>query len=176
MSRRRDVLMCRQRTLDEAGAATDHGPMKKLARLLSGLPVFVLACAACSGVAQTTAPAPEARPEARSDARAGAAARQTDTLARIRELVGTPACSSDAQCRSLALGAKACGGPEGYLAWSTASTPEAELRALGDIHQAERRAAHAASGRISDCRFQPDPGAVCRAGTCQLGEAGPVAR
>lgn len=168
MSCRRYVLMCRQRTLDAAGAAADHGPMKKLARLLSGLPACVLACAACSGVAQTTAPTPEAK--------TGTRASQTDTLARIRELVGTPACSSGTQCRSLALGAKACGGPEGYLAWSTARTPEAELRALGDTYQAERRAAHAASGRMSDCRFQPDPGAVCRAGICQLGEAGPVAR
>jgi hypothetical protein len=168
MSRRRDALMSRQRTLDAARSAADHGRMKKLARLLSGLPAFVLACAACSGVAQTTAPAPEAKN--------GTPAPQTDTLARIHTLVGTPACSSDAQCRSLALGAKACGGPEGYLAWSTASTPEAELRALGDIHHAERRAAHAAAGRVSNCRFQPDPGAVCRAGTCQLGEAGPVAR
>jgi hypothetical protein len=29
---------------------------------------------------------------------------------------------------------------------------------------------------MSDCRALVDPGAVCRAGTCQLGEAAPVAR
>lgn len=43
------------------------------------------------------------------------------------------------------------------------------MRALGERYQAERKASNAASGMMSDCRFIPDPGAVCRAGTCQLG-------
>jgi hypothetical protein len=91
------------------------------------------------------------------------------TLRRIQALVGIPSCSSDAQCHSLALGARACGGPERYLAWSSAHTAEAELHALGEQYQAERRAANTADGRMSNCRFMPDPGAVCKAGTCQPG-------
>jgi hypothetical protein len=94
------------------------------------------------------------------------------TLRRIQALVGTPSCSSDAQCHSLALGARACGGPERYLAWSSAHTPEAELQALGAQYQAERRAANTADGRMSNCRFMPDPGAVCKAGTCQPNAGG----
>jgi hypothetical protein len=100
------------------------------------------------------------------------------TLRRIQALVGTPSCSSDAQCHSLALGARACGGPERYLAWSSAHTQEAELQALGAQYQAERRAANTADGRTSNCRFMPDPGAVCKAGTCQpnAGGGGPGAQ
>jgi hypothetical protein len=101
-----------------------------------------------------------------------------DTLARIHALVGVPSCSADAQCKTLALGARPCGGPEGYLAYSSARTPEAELRVLGGTYQAERRAANNRAGMVSDCRVQPDPGAVCRAGACTLGAApsAPVAR
>jgi hypothetical protein len=94
---------------------------------------------------------------------------QGDTLARIRALAATPSCSEDAQCHTLALGARACGGPESYLPWSSARTPQAEIQALGERYKEERRAANAASGAMSTCQFMPDPGAVCRAGTCQLG-------
>ncbi len=85
-------------------------------------------------------------------------------------MVGTPGCSSDAQCHTLAIGHKSCGGPESYLAWSSANASQGELQALAERYQQERRSADAASGMVSNCRFMPDPGAVCRAGTCQLGQ------
>jgi len=97
-----------------------------------------------------------------------------DTLTRIRALAGTPACSEDSQCHTLALGARACGGPESYLPWSSARTSQAEIQALGERYKEERRAANAASGAMSTCQFMPDPGAVCRAGTCQLGTGAAV--
>ena len=101
---------------------------------------------------------------------------QNDTLARIRTLIGTPACTEDSQCHSLAVGERPCGGPESYLAYSTARAPDAELQALGAIYRAERRKLNAEAGRVSDCRFMPDPGALCRAGACVLGASGVVAR
>jgi hypothetical protein len=161
--------------------------MKKL--VLSKLVLLLAAaCAACSGGAQTSRPqagtshAALLGAHASSGQSAGQGARSTpgaapgsaDTLARIHGLVGTAACTSDAQCHTLPLGAKPCGGVESYLAWSSASTSETELRALGDNYKAERQAAN--KGRMSDCRALVDPGAVCRAGACQLGEAAPVAR
>lgn len=137
--------------------------MKKLVLLL------LAACAAsgcgaqsASRVAASPIPVTQAAPPAPAPAR-------DDTLARIRTLVGTPACTSDAQCHTLPLGAKSCGGPSGYLAWSSAQTSEAELRALGDSYKEEQRAANAASGMMSTCSFVPDPGAVCKTGICQLG-------
>lgn len=145
--------------------------MKKLVFLL------LVACAACSGGAQTPKPQAGTSHAAILSGHASSgqgAPANTDTLARIHGLVGTPSCTSDAQCHTLALGAKPCGGTESYLAWSSASTSETELRTLADAYKAERQAAN--KGRISDCRALVDPGAVCRAGTCQLGEGAPVAR
>lgn len=142
----------------------DHGRMRKLILLL------LAGCTACSTGATSEA------------ARSGAAAAQQqvqpprdghgDTLARIRALAGAAACSDDAQCHTLALGTRACGGPESYLPWSSAHTAQAEIQALGERYKEERRAANDASGAISTCRFTPDPGAVCRAGSCQLGKGG----
>jgi hypothetical protein len=135
-------------------------------------PLAFCALTACAADDQASAGTSTRAPASASAPAAG----QGDTLARIRALAGTPTCSADSQCKTLALGARPCGGPESYLAYSTARTPEAELRALGDVYQAERRAANTSSGMMSDCRLQPDPGAVCQAGACTLGAAGPMAR
>ena len=147
--------------------------MKKL--ILS----LMFACAACSGGTQTRSHAEllgakraagtqqGAQPDAKADA---------GTLTRIRTMVGNAACTGDAQCHTLALGAKACGGPESYIAWSSAQVEEDALRALGDAYKEERRAANSASGMMSNCRFMVDPCAMCKAGTCQLGGGDALAR
>jgi len=136
-------------------------------RILISLLLALAACTACG------AATPEARQAPRGTQTSPAAAGEPgDTLARIRALVGTPDCSTDAQCHTLALGARPCGGPESYLAWSSGKTQHAELQALGERYKEERRAANAADGRASTCQYMMDPGAVCRAGTCQLGGSG----
>jgi hypothetical protein len=129
-------------------------------------------CAACSTGAQTGA---GARAGGTPTGAASSAARQPapqtgqgDTLARIRALAANATCTEDSQCHSLALGTRPCGGPEGYLAWSSAQTRPADIQALGEQYKAERSAANAASGAMSTCQFLPDPGAQCRAGTCRL--------
>lgn len=101
-----------------------------------------------------------------------AAPRAPDTLAQLQALGSDAACTSDQQCRTLPLGAKACGGPESYLAYSTARTRPQRAQALAERYRKERAAANRASGLASDCRFLADPGAQCRAGSCQLGGTG----
>jgi hypothetical protein len=98
--------------------------------------------------------------------------------ARVSSLIGDAACDSQSQCRTVGIGARPCGGPESWLAWSTKGT---DARALQDAVQAQAQAAREAnqrSGLASDCRVRPEPTAVCRprAGdgkkTCQLGQGG----
>jgi hypothetical protein len=76
------------------------------------------------------------------------------------------ACTADAQCRSIGVGARPCGGPAGWRAYSTAGLSAAQEKAL--IQQAQReaaaqRAAQAAEGRMGICQVLPDPGAHCSA-------------
>jgi len=81
--------------------------------------------------------------------------------ARIRALIGDAACESHEQCRTVAFGAKACGGPESYLAWSTKGTDEAALTAAAEQYAVRRRAEVSASGMVSNCALVADPGAYC---------------
>ncbi|KQQ88876.1 hypothetical protein ASF77_09160 [Massilia sp. Leaf139] len=129
---------------------------------------LIMACSACSTNAE-----PPAAPKAAAPAAPVASANPAGgTLEQIRALIGNAACTDASQCRTLPIGARPCGGPEAYLAYSTSSSPEAQLLALAERHKQERAAIHAASGMMSNCRFMPDPGAVCVAGTCQLAPAG----
>lgn len=98
-------------------------------------------------------------------------------LAGIRHEIGAAGCDTDTQCRTLAIGAKACGGPQAYLAWSTKSTSAARIKALAARHREVQQAENARSQAMSDCAVVTDPGAVCalRAGArpdsrmvCQL--------
>jgi len=130
-----------------------------------------MACTACTTDAGTP-PAPQTPPPATAttgDASAG-------TLDQIRAMIGNATCTDGSQCRTLPVGARACGGPEAYLPYSTANLSEPALQALAARYKSEREAQNAASGMMSNCRFIPDPGAVCRAGTCQLGTGEPQVR
>jgi hypothetical protein len=128
-----------------------------------GAPAAVVAPAAAGKLAPTAASTP-----------APAAAASAGTLADIQRMVGAASCSEASQCRTIALGARACGGPQSYMAWSTASTAEAPLRALAERYQREQQAANLASGAISTCQFMSNPGAVCQANVCRL-RSGPAA-
>lgn len=133
--------------------------MKKLVLIL------LFGCAACTTQAQDpSSPQPAAAP---------VIAASGPTVDDIRRLIGTPSCSDNGQCRSLPVGALACGGPQEYLPWSTLKTNERELLATAERFKAERQAQIKSSGEMSICIHRPDPGAVCVSGTCQPGGASP---
>ena len=90
------------------------------------------------------------------------------TVAEIKRLVGAARCSSSAQCRTLPVGARPCGGPDFYLPWSSPHPDEAGLLALAQRSRSERKAEAERSGELSTCQHLADPGAVCVSGACQL--------
>lgn len=141
-------------------------PSRTLARL-AGL-ALLLASSACRSDAPQV-----------SSASGGSA----PLLARIEAERGDAACDTDAQCHTIGVGHKACGGPERYLAWSSKNSDGARLRALVAEHAAARSAEDTKKGMMSTCSVVPDPGATCAAGHCVLRAAGagpggmaPVAR
>ena len=93
---------------------------------------------------------------ANSTAPAGEAART-----QVRQLIGDPVCTTDADCRTIAVGDKACGGPESYLAWSARQTDPQRLAAAAERSTSERKAQNQQSGMVSNCAFVTDPGARC---------------
>lgn len=101
---------------------------------------------------------------------------QVDVVA----LIGDADCRTDAQCSTVGVGSKPCGGPQAYLAYSTAVTDTAVLRQAVTRQADVDRAAHRRLGIASTCSVVPDPGAVCqlpplpsdRLGACRLGPVG----
>ncbi|TDM08155.1 MAG: hypothetical protein C4K60_01235 [Ideonella sp. MAG2] len=123
--------------------------------------VLLTACAAPKPPA--AAPAAPAQ-AATSSVPAGSAA----LAQQVRDEIGLAECSSHAQCRTVGVGHRACGGPEAWLAWSTASTSDSKLKPLVEAYAEARRNEVARSGMMSICAMLPDPGAQCVAQRCTL--------
>ena len=100
------------------------------------------------------------------------AARSTGSLAAIAELIGDARCDSDAQCRTIAVGANPCGGPDAYLPWSTQRTDAAALKARANRHAVNTRKMNERSGMASTCEMVMDPGAHCTFGGATAMESG----
>ena len=92
----------------------------------------------------------------------------------IESLIGKAQCHHDADCRTVAVGWNACGGPQRYLAWSIRATSEQAL--LAAIAARQSQASATLPGRdASVCILLQDPGAFCRrpgdshdTGRCEL--------
>ena len=131
--------------------------------------------ASAPAVAATKVPPP---PTLQSVATAPASAAAGDDLASVEAqldgvLTKASACTADAQCRSVAVGAKACGGPTGYRAYSGKSASPDSVEALAQ-HERELAAAQAkASHQVSPCFMLADPGARCLQNKCVTGRAAP---
>lgn len=129
--------------------------------------ILVLACAAQTACATGGPPATIVAAAAAPPPAAGKNAAPR-LLQEIRAAIGEALCDADAQCHSIGIGAKPCGGPEGYFAWSSRDTDREQLLELVARHREARRIEHESSGMLSDCRVLPDPGAAC----LQTGTAG----
>ena len=127
--------------------------------------VGVFFLSACQS--QTPTQKPVVLPTAPAPA-APALSKEAALQKRITDEVGAARCESDAQCRTLALGAKACGGPQAWLAWSTSTSRETELHALAEELAALQRQRLTQSGMVSNCRYIADPGAMCQSQKCVL--------
>jgi hypothetical protein len=134
--------------------------------------ILLLGCAACTTQAQDPSTSSAAKDTGARPAQAQAAP-GGDLLSQMRALTADATCSESTQCRSIPVGALACGGPQDYLPYSVTRTNEKQLRELAERYRAERQAQIVKTGEMSTCRYRPDPGAVCVSGTCRLGGADP---
>ncbi len=131
-------------------------PVTKQSKLRAGLAVCLLLCTVACESAGSTADGNDRIAEAA-------------VLSQINTTIGHAPCTSDAQCRTIGVGANACGGPAAWRAWSTQNNPKSEaLQSLVDQHAALQRKRQSQSGMVSTCRYLPDPGAVCQGQRCVL--------
>lgn len=84
----------------------------------------------------------------------------------IDQIIGTPSCSGDGECRSIAFGDKPCGGPWMYLVYSTSTTDVGVLVREVCAYNALNRVLNGRHGWCSDCMFVGEPQIGCRNGVC----------
>ena len=120
-------------------------------------------------VTSACASPPPASP-AESDA-AVAPAAASGLWQQIQAASANPLCDTDSQCHTIGVGAKACGGPQSYLPWSSKQGDGATLQQLVERHAAALRAQDAREAMMSTCSVVSDPGASCRANRCVLNPA-----
>lgn len=78
-------------------------------------------------------------------------------------------CKQHADCATVGVGARACGGPEQYLAYALRDTPAPALQQAQQNYARLRKKQLEERGEMSTCELLPDPGAECNeAGLCQL--------
>ncbi len=87
----------------------------------------------------------------------------------IQQMAGKAQANDVAQCRVVGVGAKACGGPQSYLVYSTLSGNETELLQKVERYNALMRMQNEQQGLMSDCAIVPEPGVVLVNGFCQAG-------
>ncbi len=85
----------------------------------------------------------------------------------LESLIGDAACDSDAQCHTVAVGSKACGGPERFVAWSSLRTDSAAVQTAASRDAGGDRATLQSPRRMSNCAVVTDPGAYCSVGASQ---------
>lgn len=86
----------------------------------------------------------------------------------ITWMISSATCEDDAQCRVIGIGARACGGPQFYAAWSVAHTDPAALQQLVDLDAQAQRKELETKNIESPCVVLPVPGVRCD----RHGEAG----
>ncbi|HYD79021.1 MAG TPA: hypothetical protein VEC06_04370 [Paucimonas sp.] len=108
-----------------------------------------------------TPPSGQARPvaEIETDLRAAWAA--------IVAEIGNPTAGEAAQCGILPVGARACGGPESYIAYSRTVSNETRLLALAETHSRLSSERNQATGAISTCILMMPPSAQLVDGVCK---------
>lgn len=89
-----------------------------------------------------------------------------DVYTELISLHAEQPCATDNDCRSLAIGNKACGGPSGYLPLSVMSPYMQIAIELASEHRSLEQQANLDNHYISDCSYVSAPYSQCMAGSC----------
>ncbi|WP_157804927.1 hypothetical protein [Confluentibacter lentus] len=85
---------------------------------------------------------------------------------RIENLAETSVCNENTQCKFIAFGSKPCGGPWGYLIYSTSIDVEELESKVGEYNQ-KQSDFNTKYGIISDCSaVMPPTSLTCENNTC----------
>lgn len=85
----------------------------------------------------------------------------------IEEFAKNKSCSGD-DCRTMPMGAKACGGPEKYLIYALSKVDEKQLIEKVKVYTDLQKKINTETNKISDCSLIVAPTVNCLNGTCTV--------
>jgi hypothetical protein len=92
--------------------------------------------------------------------------RLEDLRRMIEQEIGIPSAKELSQCKLIPFGSKPCGGPWGYLVYSTLKTDESRLKQLvSDFNQLQKKI-NEDDKILSDCTIAPQPKLEFAGGVC----------
>jgi len=151
-------------------------PMYKLTSCLAALSAALFSLAACAGqgASPSGAPAASAPPAPAPDKApppAGGTAQLRDQMQKLRamivEEIGVPRADDIAQCATLPLGSRPCGGPQEYLPYSRQVAKERRLHMLAGEYSALERQFNEQRGLVGACVVAPVPKLTLDQGVCR---------
>ena len=101
------------------------------------------------------------------------AATLDDLRAEVMAMIANAAAADVGLCRTIAFGAKPCGGPQQYLIYSASRTDSAALAAAVTRYNALESEENKREGRVSDCMMVAPPRVALISGRCSAAPAGP---
>jgi len=104
----------------------------------------------------------------------GTRAELTQRYNDIKTMIGEARASDVQQCRKVAFGYKACGGPASYLIYSVQGLDEVLLLKKVSEYNALAEAESRRLGLMSDCAIVPEPSVSLVGGVCKAGPGGDI--
>lgn len=86
---------------------------------------------------------------------------------KIKQEIGLEA-KDVSECKVVPYGAKACGGPRGFLVYSASSTDEKKLQSLTAEFSRLEAEKNKEEGSMSDCSITPEPDLELVGGFCKV--------
>ncbi|MEJ6476518.1 hypothetical protein [Pseudoalteromonas piscicida] len=84
----------------------------------------------------------------------------------LEKLVSDKHCDDSSQCKAIAVGHRACGGPSSYIVYSTQSVDEAHVAELADKITGLERAYNMQNQMMSICEHLVEPATQCVENKC----------
>ncbi|MFY8275263.1 hypothetical protein AAEU32_14140 [Pseudoalteromonas sp. SSDWG2] len=84
----------------------------------------------------------------------------------LRQLTEDKSCDNSMQCKVVAVGSRACGGPNDYIVYSSKTADANEVQKLADQITASEAQFNAATGMVSICEHLSRPATQCQQNQC----------
>ncbi len=88
-------------------------------------------------------------------------------FSKINVRIGEKRCDTNDQCDTIAIGHKACGGPQAYLTYSTHNTDVQQLTELTQKHRKLSQRYNKLTGMMSNCMVLNKPETICHQKVCR---------